>query len=258
MLWSLLRSATQKGLSWNTPCLFQRSRFSGLCKTSSVRFYVISSNFRHGSHRRLICTRCYRELDIAKGAISRHTRCLKFLSSLLPNVNRRFVGTRVSLNSTSASNMRNKTTAIYTIAIAVAVVGLSYLAVPLYRLYCQVSQCLIVGQFMKRIICPFLILLSGLWFLCSGRRGITGLLQFAGCAWWLLVEKCWFKYVFNMKKQKRTNRNLIVESTCLIFPWFTLHDYFSAVFARQECYCLEVSQFPLPTPASSKKRIVCP
>ncbi|XP_020622731.1 cytochrome c oxidase assembly protein COX11, mitochondrial-like isoform X2 [Orbicella faveolata] len=135
MLWSLLRNATQRGLSWNTPCLFQRSRFSGLCKS----FDVISSHFRHGPHRRTIYTRCYRELDIAKGSIYQHARCLKFLSSLLPNVNRRFVGTRVGLNSTSASNMRNKTTAIYTIAVAVAIVGLSYLAVPLYRLYCQAT-----------------------------------------------------------------------------------------------------------------------
>lgn len=147
MLWSLLRNATQRGLSWNTPCLFQRSRFSGLCKS----FDVISSHFRHGPHRRTIYTRCYRELDIAKGSIYQHARCLKFLSSLLPNVNRRFVGTRVGLNSASTSNVRNKTTAIYTIAVAVAIVGLSYLAVPLYRLYCQVSEWFIMGQFMKRI-----------------------------------------------------------------------------------------------------------
>ena len=137
MIWSLLRNATQRRLSWNTPCLIQRSRFSGLCKT----FGVISSHFRHGPHRRLICSRCYRELD--------NTSCLKFCSSLLPIVNRRFVGTRVGLNSTSASNVRNKTTAIYTIALAVAIVGLSYLSVPLYRLYCQVSEWFIMGQFMK-------------------------------------------------------------------------------------------------------------
>ena len=144
MLWSLLRSAAQRGLSLNTPCLFQRSKFSGLslCKTSSVRFDGISSYFHHGPHRRIICTRCYRELGIAKGSVYPH-------ASLLPNVNRRFVGTRVGLNSTSASNMRNKTTAIYTIALAVAIVGLSYLAVPLYRLYCQVSERFIVGKFMK-------------------------------------------------------------------------------------------------------------
>ena len=145
MIWSLLRNATQRRLSWNTPCLIQRSRFSGLCKT----FGVISSHFRHGQHRRLICSRCYRELDIVKGSISLHTSCLKFCSSLLPIVNRRFVGTRVGLNSTSASNVRNKTTAIYTIALAVAIVGLSYLSVPLYRLYCQVSEWFIMGQFMK-------------------------------------------------------------------------------------------------------------
>lgn len=138
MFWSLIRNATQRGLSSNTSCLFQRSRFSGLCKTA-VRSDVVSSHFRHGPHRRLICTRCYRELDIAKGSISQHARCLKFLSSLLPIVNRRFVGTRVGLNSTSASNMRNKTTAIYIIALAVAIVGLSYLSVPLYRLYCQAT-----------------------------------------------------------------------------------------------------------------------
>ena len=147
MLWSLLRTASQRGLSWNTPCPFQRSRLSGLCKTSSVRF----DRFSHGPHRRIICTRCYRELDIAKGSISQHSRCLKVLSSFLPNVNRRFVGTRVGLNSNSAPNMRNKTTAIYTIALAVAVVGLSYLSVPLYRLYCQVSRWFMVGQFMNWI-----------------------------------------------------------------------------------------------------------
>ena len=33
---------------------------------------------------------------------------------------------------------RNKTTAIYVVAIGVTVLGLSYAAVPLYRLYCQV------------------------------------------------------------------------------------------------------------------------
>ena len=151
MLWSLLRNSAQRGLSWNTPCLFQMSKFSGLslCKTSSVRFDGISSYFHHGPHRRIICTRCYRELGIAKASVYPHARRLKFLSSLLPNANRRFVGTRVGLNSTSASNMRNKTTAIYTIALAVAIVGLSYLAVPLYRLYCQVSERFILGKFMK-------------------------------------------------------------------------------------------------------------
>ncbi len=36
----------------------------------------------------------------------------------------------------------NKQTATYVIAIAITVVGLSYAAVPLYRLYCQVSGCI--------------------------------------------------------------------------------------------------------------------
>ncbi|KAL9956918.1 hypothetical protein ACROYT_G038478 [Oculina patagonica] len=35
--------------------------------------------------------------------------------------------------------MRNRTTAIYIIALVLTVVGFSYLAVPLYRLYCQAT-----------------------------------------------------------------------------------------------------------------------
>lgn len=35
---------------------------------------------------------------------------------------------------------KNTTTAIYVVAIGITVLGLSYAAVPLYRLYCQVSK----------------------------------------------------------------------------------------------------------------------
>lgn len=136
MLWSLLRTATLRGFSSIPLCRLQSSR---LCKISSVRFDGISSHFWYGSQRRIICSRCYKELDIAKGSTFQQARCLNLFSSLLPVVNRRFVGTRVGSKSYSASNMRNKTTAIYIIALVVSVVGLSYLAVPLYRLYCQVS-----------------------------------------------------------------------------------------------------------------------
>ena len=59
---------------------------------------------------------------------------------LMWGASRRFAVTRVGSKGHSASSMRNKTTAIYIIALAVTVVGASYLAVPLYRLYCQVSE----------------------------------------------------------------------------------------------------------------------
>ena len=137
MLWSLLRTATRKGFSSNA---LYRPQSSRLCKISSVRFDGISGHFWHGTQQRIICSRCYKGLDIAKGSPS-------YRASLLPFVNRRFVGTRAGSKGYSASNMRNRTTAVYTIALAVTIVGLSYLAVPLYRLFCQVSDLLfIVGQ----------------------------------------------------------------------------------------------------------------
>lgn len=142
MLWPLLRAATKRGFCSNPLYRLQNSRLSHI---SSVRFDgIISRHFWHGPQRRIICTRCFKELNIAKDSTSHQARSLKMFSSLLPGVNRRFIGTRSRSNSyNSASNTRNKTTAIYVIALAVTVVGFSYLAVPLYRLYCQVSQLLL-------------------------------------------------------------------------------------------------------------------
>ena len=55
---------------------------------------------------------------------------------------RRFISNkRSSLNSSQTGfAQRNRTTVIYVISLAVAVVGFSYAAVPLYRLYCQVRK----------------------------------------------------------------------------------------------------------------------
>ena len=62
--------------------------------------------------------------------------------SLFYNGRKRFVGTSTDYNSSSTFHERNKTTAIYVIALAVEVMGFSYLAVPLYRLFCQVRNVL--------------------------------------------------------------------------------------------------------------------
>lgn len=145
MLWTLLRTATQRGFSSN-PLYRLHLQSSTLCKISSVRFVgKYSRQFWNGSQRRKICSRCYKGLELVNGSIFQQPRCHKRCSSLLPVVNRRFVTTGAGSNTySSAPHMRNKTTAIYIIAVAVTVVGLSYLSVPLYRLYCQVS--VLAGQ----------------------------------------------------------------------------------------------------------------
>lgn len=66
-------------------------------------------------------------------------RLITFDSSLVHYETRRFVGTRAGYKSSLAFNTRNSTTAIYVIALVITVVGLSYLAVPLYRLFCQAT-----------------------------------------------------------------------------------------------------------------------
>ena len=42
-------------------------------------------------------------------------------------------------NSRNPYQQRNRTTAIYTVAIVIVVLGVSYAAVPLYRIFCQVD-----------------------------------------------------------------------------------------------------------------------
>lgn len=83
---------------------------------------------------------CLTKLDVVKTCTRQADgKPLKVFSRLFREETRRFAGTRVGFNSSSAFTERNRTTAIYVIALAITVVGFSYLAVPLYRLFCQVS-----------------------------------------------------------------------------------------------------------------------
>lgn len=131
MIGLLLRTAGQRVLLSNPHHGVLGSR---LCKlmVGRVCFHSITRN-------RFICTRCFKELSVTKEITFLPARRLKMFPGLMWGVSRRFAVTRVGSKGHSASSMRNKTTAIYIIALAVTVVGASYLAVPLYRLYCQVK-----------------------------------------------------------------------------------------------------------------------
>jgi len=88
----------------------------------------------------VICSRCFKELDATKTVFtSQQEKYVKLYSSVLRSETRRFAGTGVGSNSSSTFNERNRTTAIYVIALAITVMGFSYLAVPLYRLFCQAT-----------------------------------------------------------------------------------------------------------------------
>ena len=132
MIGSLLRAAGQRILLSNPHNGVLGSR---LCKlmVGRVCFHSVTRN-------RSICTRCFKELSVTKEITLIPAKRLKMFPGLMWGVSRRFAVTRVGSKRHSASSMRNKTTAIYIIALAVTVVGASYLAVPLYRLYCQVSE----------------------------------------------------------------------------------------------------------------------
>ncbi|CAH3039602.1 unnamed protein product [Pocillopora meandrina] len=131
MIGLLLRTAGQRVLLSNP---YHGVLGSRLCKlmVGRVCFHSITRN-------RFICTRCFKELSVTKEITFLPARCLKMFPGLMWGVSRRFAVTRVGSKGHSASSMRNKTTAIYIIALAVTVVGASYLAVPLYRLYCQAT-----------------------------------------------------------------------------------------------------------------------
>ena len=132
MIGSLLRAAGQRILLSNPHHGVLGSR---LCKlmVGRVCFHSVTRN-------RFICTRCFKELSVTKEITLLPAKRLKMFPGLMWGVSRRFAVTRVGSKRHSASSMRNKTTAIYIIALAVTVVGASYLSVPLYRLYCQVSE----------------------------------------------------------------------------------------------------------------------
>ena len=64
------------------------------------------------------------------------TQCIRNQSSFNKGVHERIKKFRQSAN---------ERTVIYVSAIAIGILGLSYAAVPLYRLYCQVSICVVSG-----------------------------------------------------------------------------------------------------------------
>lgn len=137
MFWSLLRNATCRRFSADSSFRLQSTRLSGL---SSLRSNGVPRNVCHGSQRRMMFSRGFKELYVTKTCIFQQEKSLKLFSSLLRGETRRFAGTHVG---SSAFNARNRTTAIYVIALAITVMGFSYLAVPLYRLFCQVSYAII-------------------------------------------------------------------------------------------------------------------
>lgn len=137
MFWSLLRNATCRSFPTNSSFRLQSTRLSGL---SNLRSNGVSRNVCHGSQRRMMCSRGFKELYVAKICIFQQEKSLKLFSRLLRGETWRFAGTHVG---SSAFNARNRTTAIYVIALAITVMGFSYLAVPLYRLFCQVSYAII-------------------------------------------------------------------------------------------------------------------
>ena len=55
-------------------------------------------------------------------------------------------GLSTSYQGGQGSRHANKRTVMYMVALAVGVVGLSYAAVPLYRIFCQVCVCVCVRQ----------------------------------------------------------------------------------------------------------------
>lgn len=140
MLWSLLRvaSRSQRTLYQNSFLRLQNSRFSW--SLSSRYVYNSSRIFQFGLQQRTIFSRCFKHLNKASNTLYRaKLRLITFDSSLVHYETRRFVGTRAGYKSSLAFNTRNSTTAIYVIALVLTVVGLSYLAVPLYRLFCQAT-----------------------------------------------------------------------------------------------------------------------
>ena len=151
MLWSLLRvaSRSQRTLYQNSFLRLQNSRFSW--SLSSRYVYNSSRILQFGLQQRTIFSRCFKHHNKASNTLyGAKLPLITFDSSLVHYETRRFVGTRAGYKSSLAFNTRNSTTAIYVIALVITVVGLSYLAVPLYRLFCQVSY-VIISNYWKRL-----------------------------------------------------------------------------------------------------------
>ena len=136
MFWSLVRIGSPRTLTTACPSRSHSVRLSGVLRLLSNR---LSFNDGVGPQRRNICSTCLIKYDLPN-RLSRGRDTLRILptSGVFNDGRERFVGTSTDYNSSSTFHERNKTTAIYVIALAVAVMGFSYLAVPLYRLFCQV------------------------------------------------------------------------------------------------------------------------
>mgnify|MGYP006973421489 CR=1 FL=1 len=134
MFWSLVRIGSPRTLTTACPSRSHSVRLSGVLRLLSNG---ISFNNSFGPQRRNICSTCSRKCDLPN-RLSRGRDTLLPTSGVFYKGRKRLVGTSTDYNSSSTFHERNKTTAIYVIALAVAVMGFSYLAVPLYRLFCQV------------------------------------------------------------------------------------------------------------------------
>ena len=143
MFWSLVRIGSARTLITACPSRSHSVRLSGVLRLLSNG---ISFNDSVGPQRRNICSTCLRKYDLPN-RLSRGRDTLRILptSGMFNDGRERFVGTSTDYNSSSTFRERNKTTAIYVIALAVAVMGFSYLAVPLYRLFCQVLSSHVKG-----------------------------------------------------------------------------------------------------------------
>lgn len=141
MFWSLVRIGSPRTLTTACPSRSHSVRLSGVLRLLSNR---ISFNDSVGPQRRNICSTCLRKYDLPN-RLSRGRDTLLPTSGVFYKGRKRLVGTSTDYNSSSTFRERNKTTAIYVIALAVAVMGFSYLAVPLYRLFCQVLSSHVKG-----------------------------------------------------------------------------------------------------------------
>ena len=117
---------------------------------------TVASHLRSSSHIHIFTTGSFINLSRTVSSISSHPvnfytqPGLKNLFAIIsPNLSPRnnFLISRAYLSTSPVHNsspqtplsQRNRTTVKYIVAIAIAVVGLSYAAVPLYRVFCQAS-----------------------------------------------------------------------------------------------------------------------
>lgn len=140
MSWSLAQIASHRTSSSGLRPWSSRLSSWKPSSLSSLLRKETSLNVCFGSQGRTICSGCFRKFDLSKRLCRQERKAsapIVLLSS--DDVTRCFYGNRSVYSSSSAFNERNRTTAIYVVALAITVMGFSYLAVPLYRLFCQAT-----------------------------------------------------------------------------------------------------------------------